>query len=478
MATLTLRYKWLLMLLTIFILTSISARAAEDTFYVTVGDNNNVESGGGTGYNGTWYFYPNTNWLNQWFYNGPYNPNKKKVIDLSMTIKLRPGAQRGFVQIAYNWSTPEWSNKGQDHPPLPEDVPDESTENEYIRRNKFFKGTLRNYIFFRGGSATSSGIINIKNHYEITDYNPEWISIDIKGYNFVITDGCIKHECVPKDSTQPLPGQIHGIKWKDLNGNGYQDFLEPGLANWKIYLDNNPNGQWDSDEPYQITDIGGHYRFTNLSAGSYTVAEVLQSGWEQTFPAGGTHTVTVGAGEIITNINFGNRQPPAEEMDFGDAPRPYPTLLTNDGARHKIVPSGPWLGDAGDSPDPEADGQPDFWAFGDDSRDGNNDERGVSGLQLSRGKSVTISVYVSGGGGYVDAWIDFNKNGNWNDPDEQVHSGWLPDGDNPISVTTPSNSTIGLTYSRFRISSLGGLAPTGPADDGEVEDHSVWISPW
>jgi len=33
----------------------------------------------------------------------------------------------------------------------------------------------------------------------------------------------------------------------------------------------------------------------------------------------------------------------------------------------------------------------------------------------------------------------------------------------------------GLTYARFRLSRAGNLPPTGPADDGEVEDYPVLI---
>jgi subtilisin family serine protease len=82
----------------------------------------------------------------------------------------------------------------------------------------------------------------------------------------------------------PTPGEISGSKWNDLNGDGKQDANEPGLAGWTIYLDDNQNGQLDSGETSTKTDINGDYTFTNLNPGTYTVAEVLKPGWEQTFP--------------------------------------------------------------------------------------------------------------------------------------------------------------------------------------------------
>ncbi|MCA9166756.1 MAG: VCBS repeat-containing protein [Planctomycetales bacterium] len=79
-------------------------------------------------------------------------------------------------------------------------------------------------------------------------------------------------------------GEIHGFKWLDENGNGRWDDNEPGLPGWQIYLDLNNNRQLDPNEPSTITDERGGYWFMDLPPGTYTVGEVLQSGWEQTYP--------------------------------------------------------------------------------------------------------------------------------------------------------------------------------------------------
>ena len=81
-------------------------------------------------------------------------------------------------------------------------------------------------------------------------------------------------------------GGIEGDKWNDLNGNGVRDAGEPTLPGWRIYLDANGNGQLDPGEQYQDTDVNGHYAFV-VAPGTYTVREVLQSGWIQTFPGAG-----------------------------------------------------------------------------------------------------------------------------------------------------------------------------------------------
>ena len=163
--------------------------------------------------------------------------------------------------------------------------------------------------------------------------------------------------------------------------------------------------------------------------------------------------------------------------DWGDAPEfsgsmggGYPTRAASGGASHTI--GGPWLGAM--APDGEADGHPDSVALGDDNNN-IDDEDGVSIPGLQQGKTATIEIVVGGGGGYVDAWIDWNGNHLWEHPQEQIHAGHLPDGTHTISVLVPDASITGQTFARFRISSDGGLTPVGSAPDGEVEDYEVHI---
>ncbi|HRX78322.1 MAG TPA: Ig-like domain-containing protein, partial [Pirellulaceae bacterium] len=108
------------------------------------------------------------------------------------------------------------------------------------------------------------------------------------------------------------------------------------------------------------------------------------------------------------------------------------------------------------------------------------DEDGVrfNGI-LVPGQSTSITV-TSSGTGLLDAWFDFNHDGDWNDPGEQVlKNAVVHAGENRLSVTVPqelpSNSPLGDTYARLRLSSAGDLLPTGLAVDGEVEDYKVRV---
>jgi hypothetical protein len=164
------------------------------------------------------------------------------------------------------------------------------------------------------------------------------------------------------------------------------------------------------------------------------------------------------------------------DRDWGDAPDSpaapgYPTLSTNSGANHII--GGPWLGDQTDNPDPEPDGQPEPSAYGDDMFDGNDDEDGVQIPILMQGVTSTITFQVQGNG-FVEGWIDFDGSQSW-DAAELVYSGMCVTGNYNFNYTTPSTAVVGQTFARFRISSPGVGSPVGPAPDGEVEDHEVWI---
>ncbi|MCX9081535.1 MAG: SpaA isopeptide-forming pilin-related protein [Candidatus Methanoperedens sp.] len=102
---------------------------------------------------------------------------------------------------------------------------------------------------------------------------------------------------------QQIPGSISGMKFNDSNANGIKDQGESGLLNWTILLKNSTGYILDS----MITDIGGNYTFAGLAAGNYTVEEVLQAGWNQTFPeAPGIYNVTLAAGESVKDRDFGN----------------------------------------------------------------------------------------------------------------------------------------------------------------------------
>lgn len=201
-----------------------------------------------------------------------------------------------------------------------------------------------------------------------------------------------------------------------------------------------------------------------------------------TLPVAMTYTGLVANGEVE---DYALSILPAEEtaLDFGDADDSplapiYPTLLVNNGARHVVVP-GVFLGATVDA---EPDGQPDGTATGDDNNPpaGLNDEDGV-GLPpvLVAGATVPVPV-VASVPGFLNAWIDWNGNGTWSDPGEQVFTNQpLAPGPNPLLLSAPLPPVFasGGPQSRWRFTTYPPAAPayTGAETDGEVEDYEVLL---
>lgn len=176
---------------------------------------------------------------------------------------------------------------------------------------------------------------------------------------------------------------------------------------------------------------------------------------------------------VATTTSSSTTTGPVATLDYGDAPDPtYPTLQASNGARH--LPGGPWLGDSGDAPDAELDGQQSANALGDDF-DGNDDEDGATFPRLLTGVATNFTFEVSGTSGVVEVWLDVNRDGVWQSPGELIHSGTYGVGLHTVAYTLPGTAVEGSSFVRMRISSAGTASPEGLALDGEVEDHNVFL---
>ena len=151
--------------------------------------------------------------------------------------------------------------------------------------------------------------------------------------------------------------------------------------------------------------------------------------------------------------------------DFGDAPEGYPVLRADNGASHTITSL--FLGR---SVDAETDGQPSELADGD-----GDDENGVDVTAepvASEDDSTRASFIVTvSEPGVLDAWIDFNRDFDWDDEGEQIALSMpITRGYAFVTYVVPAGTAAGSVTARFRLSAEGGLAPTGHAYSGEVED--------
>ncbi|MDH3598405.1 MAG: Ig-like domain-containing protein [Candidatus Tectomicrobia bacterium] len=181
----------------------------------------------------------------------------------------------------------------------------------------------------------------------------------------------------------------------------------------------------------------------------------------------------------------------AADIGRGTGPGDYETLSTDNGPSHILLAGTPYLGACVDgdhgalqntvaNADDSDVGAPTLGACG----SAGDDEDGVTfATQLLLGlvhTGVMVDMPVGGSSAdcFLDAWIDFNRNGDFTDLGEQIATSLLlsaESGQTTLTFTVPLNATPGQTYARFRCSSTGLLSPTGAAADGEVEDYLVTI---
>ncbi len=106
-----------------------------------------------------------------------------------------------------------------------------------------------------------------------------------------------------------------------------------------------------------------------------------------------------------------------------------------------------------------------------------DDEDGISfnGVFNSASNPVTVTA-ISSGAGMLDAWMDWNGDGDFDDANEQfIVNQPVQAGANDFLVATPVGAVPGFVAARFRLSTLGSTLPGGVAIGGEVEDYLVEI---
>lgn len=121
-----------------------------------------------------------------------------------------------------------------------------------------------------------------------------------------------------------IVGEISGMKFSDVDGNGVRDADgadnmmgtaddEVGLANWKIFIDQDADGVWDTNEQFAMTGADGKYALsvvpdadrTDPDNDPYIVREVQQAGWMQT-TANPAPILISALDPKEMNVDFGN----------------------------------------------------------------------------------------------------------------------------------------------------------------------------
>ena len=99
------------------------------------------------------------------------------------------------------------------------------------------------------------------------------------------------------------PGSISGVVFADKTGDGFSNDDKP-LAGVTVQLLNSAGTVIAS----QKVGTTGAYAFSNLAPGTYTVQEVVPSGYVQTAPGSLVYTVPLVSGQVVTGDDFDNYQ--------------------------------------------------------------------------------------------------------------------------------------------------------------------------
>ncbi len=166
-------------------------------------------------------------------------------------------------------------------------------------------------------SEIESGDLNVDTVYTITENLPSGWELDtvscVSDINREIILGQIKNpisvtlqdgETITCTFTNDQNRYIlEGYVWHDANENDNWEqfdenqedgnYTENDLSGWTVTATNG------SATLTTATDADGHYSF-EVIAGTWTISEVIQNEWQQTFPNNGTHVITVP--EVVTSV--------------------------------------------------------------------------------------------------------------------------------------------------------------------------------
>ncbi|RKY07964.1 MAG: hypothetical protein DRP66_05565 [Planctomycetota bacterium] len=182
-------------------------------------------------------------WWNEWWYDDPYDPDRVKDISFSFDY-TRPNDQEiGFAGITVNWSTTDWSI----NPPTGVNPSQQPPTSDFDPANPSVAWVGRANI----GTITLDAA-NPSGHYSDSyrlpiPYNPEWVSIDVRGYNFNLANGQLTHECLPDPDIPDIT--IEQLDWPDVANSAWGrvkvDYNEsPGIYYFNLSIDDGSGEVW------------------------------------------------------------------------------------------------------------------------------------------------------------------------------------------------------------------------------------------
>ncbi|CAH1527602.1 LruC domain-containing protein [Vibrio jasicida] len=345
----------------------------------------------------------------------------------------------------------------------------DTTENRVVRLGQDFQAEILNV----------SGLLGTGNHFFVGDV------YDHVYYLYRKNKGLYKIDLSPLD-TDPT-AQLSLVQITSTATVNLTDFAFHPDDGALYGVDNNTGKLYQFDRTSGATTLIGNIGVTGVFGagyfdvdGNYYMSRNSDGKiFRVSLTAENVAAGTVTAVEFVSNGPASNQNDgarcanapiidPEEPIDFGDAPDTYHTTLASNGPRHE-VDGITWLGSI--APDGDVGGQ------ADDNAVDTADEDGVGFVAaLDPGLSSVVEVTASTTG-YLSAWFDWNRDGDFDDDGEQVFTNeLLAAGSNSLPFVVSTAATAGSSWSRFRFSQQTDLNYDGGSTSGEVEDHPITIT--
>ncbi|HEY0638753.1 MAG TPA: SdrD B-like domain-containing protein [Pseudonocardiaceae bacterium] len=165
---------------------------------------------------------------------------------------------------------------------------------------------LPGWTISAGGRSAGAAVTDADGIYRISGLAPGVYTVGEQpqaGWHQSAPGGSGTHTITIRSGDQAIgidfgnwrPAAVQGRKFDDHNVDGLGTG-EPGLPDWTVTL----------NDTTTTTQADGGFTFGGLRPGTYTVAELQRNGWRQTAPTGGTATITVVSGQVVTGVEIGN----------------------------------------------------------------------------------------------------------------------------------------------------------------------------
>ncbi|PSV27719.1 hypothetical protein C9J42_04980 [Photobacterium sp. GB-56] len=253
--------------------------------------------------------------------------------------------------------------------------------------------------------------------------------------------------------------QFNGLASPTVDGSGNlqtQALVMDNMTNLYVFT-NGGNHDTNNDNTIDSSDISAVYRI-NVPTAAVTFQKELNTSSQVNSDVAGCY----------------------QSKDFSDGDSQYPTAshlyVDNiNNTDNSNVPDG--IGDflLGTNIDPEFEAKVSAQATGDNYHALDDEELSIpSPIIVETPTNIDVPLV---GAGYVNVWVDLNRDYDFDDANEQiVNDSYFNAGANSVSIdldAASANGYSGETTMRIRFCSAPSNCntPTGEANDGEVEDH-------